>query len=122
MAAAASKAEAERRARSLVDKWAKAALFTGWIPGASLALGGADLVMIRQVADLFGIAAFDEESLKAHLGGALGSVVGAMAAEGIGVIPIVGWAVKSVALHVKADALGNAVINYFRQRSPLPAE
>jgi hypothetical protein len=120
MAAALSKADAERRSRTLVDRWAKAALFTGWIPGASLALGAADMVMIRQVADAFGVDAFDEDSLKAHLGGALGSVTGAVAAEAIGVIPLVGWAVKSVTLHIKADTIGKAVIDYFRKQSKLP--
>jgi uncharacterized protein (DUF697 family) len=120
MAAAATKIEAERRSRSLVDNWAKAALFTGWIPGASLALGAADMVMIRQVADAFGVEAFDETSLKGHLGGALGSVTGAVAAEAIGVIPVIGWAIKAVTLHVKADTIGKAVIDYFRKNSTLP--
>jgi hypothetical protein len=50
----------------------------------------------------------------------LGSVAGGIVAEGIGVVPVIGWAVKSYTLHVKADALGKAVIDYFRQRSPLP--
>ena len=120
MAAAANKAEAERRSRAIVDRWAKANLFTGWIPGASLALGAVDMVMIRQVADAYGVEAFDEESLKVHLGGALGSVTGAVAAEAIGVIPIVGWAAKAVTLHIKADTLGKAVIDYFMKKSTLP--
>ncbi|HET7233169.1 MAG TPA: hypothetical protein VFJ16_24375 [Longimicrobium sp.] len=120
MAGAATKIEAERRSREYVDRWAKANLFTGWIPGASFALAAADMVMIRQVADAFGVEAFDEESLKVHLGGVLGSVTGAVAAEAIGVIPIVGWAVKAVTLHVKADTIGKAVVDYFRKHSTLP--
>ncbi len=120
MSASATKTEAERRARTLVDRWAKANLLTGWIPGASFALGAADMLMIRQVGEAFGIPAFDEEALKAHLGGVLGSLTGAVAGEAIGVIPLVGWAVKSVTLHIKAEAIGKAVIEYFRQRSPLP--
>lgn len=120
MSAEATKADAERRARRIVDNWAKANLFTGWIPGAGLALGAADMMMIRQVGDAFGIAAFDEDALKAHLGGVLGSVGGAVLSEAIGAVPVVGWAVKAYALKVKAEALGTAVIDYFRQRSPLP--
>ncbi|HEX6746755.1 MAG TPA: hypothetical protein VF092_05615 [Longimicrobium sp.] len=120
MSASATKAEAERRARTLVDRWAKANLFTGWIPGAAFALGAADMLMIRQVGEAFGIPAFDEEALKAHLGGVLGSLTGAVAGEAIGAIPLVGWAVKSVTLHIKAEAIGKAVIDYFRERSPLP--
>jgi hypothetical protein len=120
MSAAATKIEAERRARGIVDMWAKTALFTGWIPGATIALGAADMVMIRQVGDAFGIPAFDEDALKTHLGGVLGAAAGAVAAEAIGVIPIVGWVAKSVTMHLKAETLGKAVIDYFRQRSPLP--
>ena len=120
MSAEATKADAERRARGIVDKWSKAALFTGWIPGATIALGGADIIMIRQVGEAFGIPAFDEDAMKAHLGGVFGSAAGMVAGEAVGLVPIIGWAVKSYAMHVKADALGKAVIDYFRQRSPLP--
>jgi hypothetical protein len=120
MSAEATKTEAERRARKTVDNWAKAALFTGWIPGATIALGGADILMIRQVGEAFGIPAFDEDAMKAHLGGVFGSAAGMVAGEAVGLVPIIGWAVKSYAMHVKADALGKAVIEYFRQRSPLP--
>ena len=120
MSAEATKADAERRARMLVDRWAKAALFTGWIPGSTIPLAGADILMIRQVGEAFGIPAFDEDALKAHLGGVLGSVAGGVVAEAVGFVPLVGWAVKSYTMHVKADALGKAVIDYFRQRSPLP--
>jgi hypothetical protein len=120
MSAAATKAEAERRARGIVDRWAKAGLFTGWIPGAAIALGGADMLMIRQVGDAFGIPAFDMDALKTHLGGVLGSITGAVAAEAIGAVPVIGWVAKSVTMYVKADALGKAVIDYFRMHSPLP--
>ncbi|HEX8242918.1 MAG TPA: hypothetical protein VF541_05470 [Longimicrobium sp.] len=120
MSAAATKAEAERRARAIVDRWAKTGLFTGWIPGAAIALGGVDMLMIRQVGEAFAIPAFDEDALKAHLGGVLGSVAGGVAAEALNFIPVIGWAAKSVTMYVKADALGKAVIDYFRQRSPLP--
>jgi hypothetical protein len=120
MSAEATKVDAERRARMLVDRWAKAALFTGWIPGSTIPLAGADVLMIRQVGEAFGIPAFDEDALKAHLGGVLGSVAGGAVAEAVGFVPLVGWAVKSYTMHIKADALGKAVIDYFRQRSPLP--
>ena len=120
MSASANKREAEQRARTIVDRWAKTALFTGWIPGMSLALAGADMLMIRQVGDAYGIPAFDEEALKAHLGGVLGSATGAVASEALNFVPIVGWVAKSVILNVKADAIGKAVIEYFKQRSTLP--
>jgi hypothetical protein len=120
MSAAATKAEAEAQANRIVDRWAKTALLTGWIPGASIALGAADMVMIRQVGEAFGIPAFEEDALKTHLGGVLGSIAGGVAAEAIGIIPLIGWAAKSMTMHYKAQTIGKAVIDYFRDRSPLP--
>ena len=116
-----TRADAEARAKRIVAGWAKTAYLTGWIPGAALALTGADIIMIRQVAAAFGIQVFDMESVKAHLGGLLASSVGgSVASEMMGVIPVVGWIAKSVTLGLKAEGLGKGVIDYFRARSPLP--
>jgi len=116
-----TRAEAAARARTIVDRWAKTAYLTGWIPGAALALTAADAVMIRQVAAAFGIEVFDMESVKAHLGGLLASSVGGgLASEVMGTIPVIGWIAKSVVLGLKAEGLGAGIIEYFRVRSPLP--
>lgn len=115
-----TRAEAAAKAKRVVDRWAATAYLTGWIPGAALALTAADMVMIRQVAAAFGIARFDEEAVKGHLRGLAASGFGAVAAELVGTVPVVGWIMKSGTLGVKAKALGQAVIDYFRERSPLP--
>lgn len=116
-----TRAEAAARAKRIVDRWAKTAYLTGWIPGSALALTAADAVMVRQVAAAFGIEVFDMESVKAHLGGLLASSVGGgIATEVMGTIPVIGWIAKSVTMGLKAEGLGAGIIDYFRARSPLP--
>jgi uncharacterized protein (DUF697 family) len=116
-----TKAEAEVEARNIVDKWVVGAALTGWIPFSALFLTAADAAMIRQVADAFGVGVFDMNAVKAHVGGLLmGAVGGGVVAEVAGWIPVVGWAVKSVGMAYKAEAIGEAVIEYFSEASPLP--
>jgi hypothetical protein len=115
-----TKYQAEQEARDIVDNWTAGALLTGWIPGSALFLAGADLIMVRQVADAFGVGAFDSDALGAVIaGGTAGGVAGAVIAEGVGWIPLVGWGVKSVMMSAKAKVIGEIVIDYFRDLSPL---
>lgn len=116
-----TKSQAEAEAQMIVEKWVTRAVLTGWLPGSALFLTAADTVMIRQVADAFGVGVFDMDAVKAHLGGLVAAAVGGgMVAEVAGWIPFVGWAAKSVGMGVKANAIGEAVIEYFREQSPLP--
>ena len=113
--------DADREARKLVNNWTTLAAGTGWIPGSSLFLTGADIAMINQVANAYEVSAFDMDHLTGILGGAVGSAIaGSVIAEFVGVIPLVGWAVKSAGMAAKARVIGDAVINYFRERSNLP--
>jgi hypothetical protein len=116
-----TKKEAEIEARGIINGWSAAALLGGWIPGSSLVFTGADLVMINQIADAFDVKAFDQEAAMATISGAIVSgTAGAVIAEGVGIIPVFGWAVKSAMMSVKARAIGEAVIDYFRNISSLP--
>ena len=113
--------DADRQARKHVNTWTTVAAGTGWIPGSSIFLTGADMAMITQVANAYEVNDFDMDHLKALLGGAIGGVVaGNIIAEVTGLIPVVGWAAKSAGMAAKAKAIGDAVINYFRERSKLP--
>jgi len=61
------------------------------------------------------------KAVVAGVTGAVGSAIaGGVIAEVVGVIPLVGWAVKSAAMAAKARVIGDAVIRYFRERSDLP--
>jgi hypothetical protein len=112
--------EAERQARGIVNKWTATQALTGWVPGSSLVFTGADLLMINQVAEAFEVKSFDPKSVAASVGGVIGSsIAGTVIREGVGVIPIFGWAVKSGMMGMKAKAIGEAVIVYFRDVSPL---
>ncbi|MEM6281352.1 MAG: hypothetical protein AAF787_04090 [Chloroflexota bacterium] len=116
-----TKAQAEAEARKIVSDWVKGAVLTGWIPGSALVLTGADYVMMEQVARTFEVAAFDKDHALQSIGtlaasGAAGGVIG----EAIGVVPVIGWAVKSGMMGAKAHLIGNAIIEYFKERSPLP--
>jgi hypothetical protein len=109
--------EAEDKARALVNKWALAAGAVSWVPGSSFALGAADYAMIRAVAQTFNVTSYSAEA-----------VVGIMAAAGTGkfaletlsFIPVAGWAVKAALSGGIMKGMGEAVIKYFRERSPLP--
>jgi uncharacterized protein (DUF697 family) len=113
-------AKADAEAHDIVNNWVIGAAATGWIPFSAFFLAAADMLMIRQVADKFGIGVFDEAAVKAHLSGIIGSSIGsALAAEVLGWIPGVGWAGKSAGTAAKAKLIGEAVIDYFKENSPL---
>lgn len=109
---------AEEQARAVVNKWALAAGAVSWIPGSSLALGAADYGMIRSVAQAFAVTSYSAEAV---VGIMAASGTGLMASEALSFIPIAGWAVKAVVSGGIMKGMGEAVIRYFRERSPLPA-
>ena len=113
--------DADREARKHVNTWTTVAAGTGWLPLSSIFLTGADMAMITQVANSYEVNDFDIDHLKALLGGAVGGVVaGGVIAEVTGLIPVIGWAAKSAGMAAKAKVIGDAVIQYFRERSELP--
>lgn len=115
-----TKTEATQKANEIVENWATGALLTGWIPGSAVFLTVADTVMIRRIADVFAVGVFDMDAVKAHLGGLVAAgVLGGIVGEVAGLIPVVGWVTKSLGMRAKALIIGEAVIEYFREKSPL---
>lgn len=113
--------DADRESRQLVDNWTTGAALTGWIPGSAFFLTAADTAMIHQVASTYEVSAFEMENVQSVLGGAVASAIaGGVITEVVGLIPIVGWAIKSAAMAAKAKVIGDEVIKYFRSRSNLP--
>jgi len=113
--------DADREARQLVDNWTTGAALTGWIPGSVFFLTAADTAMIHQVASTYEVSAYDMENVHSVLGGAVASAIaGGLITEVVGLIPVVGWAIKSAAMGAKAKVIGEEVIKYFRSRSDLP--
>jgi len=117
-----TKSEAQSRAEAIVSNWVTGAALTGWIPGSTIFLAGADMLMIRQVADAFGVGFFDESAIKAHLAAVAGAALGgSLAGEALIVVPVFGPIVKSAIMAGKAKVIGASVIEYFYDKSPLPA-
>jgi len=115
-----TKANARQKAENIVSNWVKGAALTGWIPGSTIFLAGGDMIMIRQVADAFGVGFFDESAVKAHLSGVVAaSVGGIVAGEALNFIPIFGQIIKAGLMAGKANIIGQAVIDFFEEESPL---
>lgn len=116
-----TKTQATEKANEIVENWATGALLTGWIPGSAVFLTVADTLMIRRVADVFAVGVFDMDAVKAHLGGLVAAgVLGGVVAEVAGWIPVIGWVSKSLGMRAKALIIGEIVIEYFSEKSPLP--
>jgi hypothetical protein len=113
-------AQAEENARKLVGDWVKGAVLTGWIPGSALVLTGADFVMLEQVAREFEVESFDKENAMQSIGTiAASGMAGGVIGEAVGLVPVIGWAVKSGMMGAKAKLIGDATIDYFKKKSPL---
>jgi uncharacterized protein (DUF697 family) len=117
-----TKSEARSRAKKIVSDWVAGAALTGWIPFSTIFLAGGDMILIRQVADAYGVGVFDNSAVKAHIAGVVGAALaGTIAGELLTAIPVFGWIAKAAILAGKAKLIGEAVIEYFEENSPLPA-
>lgn len=114
-------ADADREAKKIVENWTTGAALTGWIPGSSFFLTAADTAMMHQVASAYDVSSFDMEHLTSTLAGVIASAIsGGVITEAVGLIPVIGWAIKSAAMAAKAKIIGDEVIKYFHDRSALP--
>lgn len=118
MARTLSQADAE--ARKIIANWVTGAALVGWLPGSTLWLTAADTAMIHQVATVYEVSAFDMEHLTSTLTGTIASAIaGGVITEAVGFVPVIGWAIKSAAMAAKAKLIGDTILQYFRERSPL---
>lgn len=108
--------EAEKKARVAVKNWTITATAVSWIPGSSIVLGGADLMLIKNVADAFEVKDYDVVTAMGATGAAAG---GKMLAESCSIVPVAGWIAKAVIAGGITKALGEALITYFKGQSPL---
>ncbi len=108
--------EAEAMARRRVNAWTAGAVAIGWVPGSMFALAAADVEICREVADCFGVKHWSAEAVSTAVGA---SVVGkVVAGEALSFVPVLGWAIKSAVAGGITKAVGEAIIEYFRSRSP----
>lgn len=118
--AANNKREAEMLASSAINKWALKFASVAWIPGSHYAMTVGDLAMVTQIGNIYRV---DVDTSKA------GKIFTAVAAPLIGskiahsvldFLPGIGWAAKSVVALGVTKAVGQALIHYFKDCSPLP--
>jgi len=91
-----------------------------FVPGADLPVLTLNQVrLVLRIADAYGFE-IDKERLPEVLA-VIGSGLGfrALARQAIGVVPVVGWAVKGAVAYSGTRALGEAAMRYFERRAPV---
>lgn len=109
-------AAAEEQARNRVNAWTAGATVVGWVPGSMFLLAAADVRICQEVAECFGVEHWSAESVSAAIGASVtGKIV---AGEALSLFPGLGWAIKSFVAGGITKAVGEAIIAYFKSRSP----
>ena len=91
-----------------------------FVPGADLPVLTLNQVrLVLRIADAYGFE-IDRERLPEVLG-VIGSGLGfrAIARRSIGLVPLLGWAVKGAIAYTATRALGEAAVRYFERRTPV---
>ena len=109
---AATLADAEKQAQSLVNKWCAGSAVAGLVPGVGLVLTASDFVMAKAVASVFGVTDANVEGTMAALAG---SIVGRTAAGVLSFVP----GVNAVVAGATTLAVGKALIKHYKTLSPL---
>jgi len=117
---AQNRKEAQKQARSVVNKWALGLATIAWIPGSQYVTTGGDVAMVIKVAAIYGI-----ELDKAGAGVVFTTVAAPLIASkaansALDFVPVVGWAAKSAVAAGVTKAVGEALIAYFEEESSLP--
>lgn len=109
--------KARKKAKAAVNSWSAGAVGLSWVPGSTLALGAADLALVRKVAKLYEVDDWSKEAILSSMGKRYAGKK--LAAEAAGLIPIAGWAVKASVAGSLTKAFGEAVIKYFESQTDL---
>lgn len=119
--AASTKRDAVTQARSIIHKWAIGFASVAWIPGSHYLMSAGDLAMVMQVGSVFGVD-LDRTNAGAVFATVAAPIIGSKIAHSIlDFIPIVGWGAKSVVAMGVTKGVGETLIRYFLDCSPLPA-
>jgi uncharacterized protein (DUF697 family) len=107
----------------LIRKFSRQNGFVGaavFVPGADLPVLTLNQVrLVLRIADAYGFE-IDRERLPEVLG-IVGSGLGlrALARRSIGLVPVLGWAIKGAIAYGGTRALGEAAVRYFERRAPV---
>ena len=112
-----SLAQAEKEARSLVNKWTLTAGLIGTVPLSTFLLAGADVKIVHDIAKAFEVESYTVEEVITVIGA---SAAGKTAAEaGLVWFPGIGWLIKGGVAAATTKTAGTIMINYFKKRSAL---
>jgi uncharacterized protein (DUF697 family) len=115
-----NKREARVQSRSAINKWALGFAAIGWIPGSHYIMTGGDVVMIRQVGSIYAVDLKKSEAAEVF-GVIAAPLIGKkLAHTALDFIPGVGWVANSVVGATVTKVVGEALIEYFHDCSPLP--
>ncbi|HKX73153.1 MAG TPA: hypothetical protein VJM32_04035 [Candidatus Saccharimonadales bacterium] len=111
-------AEADALARPMVNRWVAVAVGVSWVPGSTLVLASVDFKIFHDLAKVYAIPDFNVDAMVVAIGG---SVVGRGVAEAAGWAFGVGWLTNPIVAGGITKALSNAIMDYMRRESSLPA-
>jgi uncharacterized protein (DUF697 family) len=118
--AAENRRQAEQIARAAINKWAIGCASVAWIPGSHWVMTAGDVTMVVQVGSIYAVP-MDKTQAGALFATVAAPLVGSKVAHTIlDFIPIIGWAAKSAVAAVVTKVVGEALIKYFHDCSPLP--
>ncbi len=118
--AARNKYEAKEKARSAVNSWSVGLAATAWIPGSGYVMTAGDIAMVIQVGKIYGVD-LETSGAATVLTSIAAPLIGRTVAYGIlDFIPIFGWGIKSVVSLGVSKTIGETIIAYFEDCSPLP--
>ncbi|WP_020534477.1 hypothetical protein [Lewinella cohaerens] len=112
-----NKADAEREARIVVNKWTAVATAVGWVPFSQFFLAPADYRMVANVAKCFEVKKFDAEAVLTAAGA---TVTGKTIFHTLLDFFPPAWFLKSGTAAAVTKAVGEIVILHFKSRTTLP--
>jgi hypothetical protein len=109
---------ADADAKKIVNQWVWVTGSVSWVPGSTFVLSGLDMKLYSDVAHAYQVTAYSVEGVIAAIAGGL---TGRGFSELLSFAPPIGWIVKAGIAAGVTKAIGEIVIQYMRERSPLTA-
>jgi uncharacterized protein (DUF697 family) len=118
--AAPNKQQAKQNAKKIINRWSIGFASVAWIPGSHYVMAAGDLALVMQVGSVYGVE-LDRTAAATVFTSVAAPLIGSFVANSIlDFIPILGWAAKSGVSYGVTRAVGEALIGYFNDCSPLP--
>ena len=118
--ASLNKSEAKKSAKKIVNKWSIGFASVAWIPGSHYVMAAGDVALVMQVGSVYGVE-LDRTGAATVFTSVAAPLIGSFLANSVlDFIPILGWIAKSGISYCVTKGVGEALIAYFSDCSPLP--